>query len=433
MDHVVSMEKTSKIEKFYDLSTDQRLEKIAEFSDLSAEEASILRVQDKEKMEIMDHIIENVFTTLELPVGVATNFLINGKDYLIPMAVEEASIVAACSNAAKIARSSGGFTAEAGEPVIIGQIQLLDYGDAEKAKSSIFSNREKILNLANSRSRTLSSMNAGARDINIRVLSDRSRSMVIHLLVDVRDAMGANVVNTMCETVAPFIEEITGGKVNLRILSNLTPQRIARSRAVFPASLIGGSTVVRRIVSAYEMANIDPYRATTHNKGIMNGIDSVLMVTMNDWRAAEANAHTYSHISGNLSLTRYYENETGDLVGEIDIPVSVGVVGGTTGAIPKVRILRKILGVSSSKEFSMVLASVGLAQNFAALRALCSEGIQKGHMALHARNVAITAGARGEEAENIAEIMIRKGSISVSSALEIMEELRNAYNEKDNH
>ncbi len=427
------MGKTSKIEKFYDLNIDQRLGKIAEFSDLTEEEADIIREHDKDKMEIMDHIIENVFSTLELPVGVATNFVINGRDYMIPMAVEEASIVAACSNAAKIARSTGGFTAEAGEPIIIGQIQLLDYGDADNARSSIMKNREKIINLANSRSKTLSKMNAGAKDIAIRVLSDSSKSMVIHLIVDVRDAMGANIVNTMCETVAPLIEEITGGRVNLRILSNLTPQRIARSRAVFPASLIGGREVVRRIISACEMANIDPYRAATHNKGIMNGIDSVLMVTMNDWRAAEANAHTYSHISGNLSLTRYYENEAGDLVGEINIPISVGVVGGTTGAIQKVRVFRKILGVNSSTEFSEVLASVGLAQNFAALRALCSEGIQKGHMALHARNVAITAGARGYEAEKIAEIMIGRGSISVSSAQEIMAELRNAYNEKDNH
>jgi hydroxymethylglutaryl-CoA reductase len=427
------MGRTSKIEKFYDLNIDQRLRKVAEFSDLTEEEAGILLDPDKEKMEIMDHIIENVFSTLELPVGVATNFVINGRDYLIPMAVEEASIVAACSNAAKIARSTGGFTAEAGEPIIIGQIQLVDYGNADNAKASIMKNTDRILNLANSRSRTLSSMNAGAKDINIRVLDDLSKSMVIHLLVDVRDAMGANIVNTMCETVAPFIEEITGGKVNLRILSNLTPQRIAKSRAVFPASSIGGREVVRRIISACEMANIDPYRAATHNKGIMNGIDSVLMVTMNDWRAAEANAHTYSHISGNLSLTRYYENESGDLVGEINIPISVGVVGGTTGAIQKVKIFRKILGVNSSREFSMVLASVGLAQNFAALRALCSEGIQKGHMSLHARNVAITAGARGQEAEKIAEIMVKRGNISVSSAQEIMADLRNAYNEKDNH
>ena len=427
------MGRTSKIEKFYDLNIDQRLRKVAEFSDLTEEEAGILLDPDKEKMEIMDHIIENVFSTLELPVGVATNFVINGRDYLIPMAVEEASIVAACSNAAKIARSTGGFTAEAGEPIIIGQIQLVDYGNADNAKASIMKNTDRILNLANSRSRTLSSMNAGAKDINIRVLDDPSKSMVIHLLVDVRDAMGANIVNTMCETVAPFIEEITGGKVNLRILSNLTPQRIAKSRAVFPASSIGGREVVRRIISACEMANIDPYRAATHNKGIMNGIDSVLMVTMNDWRAAEANAHTYSHISGNLSLTRYYENESGDLVGEINIPISVGVVGGTTGAIQKVKIFRKILGVNSSREFSMVLASVGLAQNFAALRALCSEGIQKGHMSLHARNVAITAGARGQEAEKIAEIMVKRGNISVSSAQEIMADLRNAYNEKDNH
>jgi hydroxymethylglutaryl-CoA reductase len=427
------MGRTSKIEKFYDLNIDQRLRKVAEFSDLTEEEAGILLDPDKEKMEIMDHIIENVFSTLELPVGVATNFVINGRDYLIPMAVEEASIVAACSNAAKIARSTGGFTAEAGEPIIIGQIQLVDYGNADNAKASIMKNTDRILNLANSRSRTLSSMNAGAKDINIRVLDDLSKSMVIHLLVDVRDAMGANIVNTMCETVAPFIEEITGGKVNLRILSNLTPQRIAKSRAVFPASSIGGREVVRRIISACDMANIDPYRAATHNKGIMNGIDSVLMVTMNDWRAAEANAHTYSHISGNLSLTRYYENESGDLVGEINIPISVGVVGGTTGAIQKVKIFRKILGVNSSREFSMVLASVGLAQNFAALRALCSEGIQKGHMSLHARNVAITAGARGQEAEKIAEIMVKRGNISVSSAQEIMADLRNAYNEKDNH
>ena len=424
--------KSSKLSGFHDLDRERRMEEVARFSDLNEEEKSIINGKTAVDMSIMEHLIENVISTVELPVGIATNFQINGKDYLIPMAVEEASIVAACSNAARIARAAGGFQSSAGEPMMIGQIQVINYGDFKEASRLLMGHQKEIIEVANSKSSTLKKLGAGVKGIEIRRLDDPDHSMVIHLNVDVRDAMGANAVNTMCEAVSTLIQEITGGEVNLRILSNLTPQRLAVSRAVFPADMIGGERVVRRIISAYQMANVDPFRAATHNKGIMNGIDSVLMVTMNDWRAAEANAHTYSHLTGELSLTRYWKNENGDLVGEIEIPISVGVVGGTTNAVPKARVFKKILGVSSSMEFASVLAAVGLAQNFAALRALCSEGIQKGHMALHARNLAVTAGAIGHEADEVARLLAESGTVNITSAKEILQKLRNAYNSKIN-
>lgn len=424
--------KTSKISGFHDLDRLKRMQEVVSFSGLDKEEQGIIDGSTQVDFSIMEHLVENVISTIELPVGIATNFQINGKDYLIPMAVEEASVIAACSNAARIARASGGFQSSAGEPIMIGQIQILRYGDFKEASQKIMRHQKEIAEIANSKSATLRKLGAGIKGMEIRKLDDPEHSLVVHLIVDVRDAMGANVVNTMCEAVAPLLQEITGGEVNLRILSNLTPQRIAFSKGVFRADMIGGEEVVRRIISAYQMANVDPFRAATHNKGIMNGIDSVLMVTMNDWRAAEANAHTYSHLTGNLSLTRYWKNESGDLVGEIEIPISVGVVGGTTNAVPKARVFKKILGVGSSVEFASVLATVGLAQNFAALRALCAEGIQKGHMSLHARNIAVTVGATGTEADQVARLLVDSGTINVSAAKEILNNLRNAYNNKNN-
>jgi hydroxymethylglutaryl-CoA reductase len=291
-------------------------------------------------------------------------------------------------------------------------------------REAIEEHKGEILDLANSRSRTLSSMKAGARDVEIRKINDPEGSIVLHLKVDVRDAMGANVVNSMCEAVAPFLESITGCKTNLRILSNLTPDRIARSKAKFRKDLIGGEEVVKRIIRSYEMADVDPYRAATHNKGIMNGVDAVILATMNDWRSAEANAHTYNNLSGHLSLTRYSQDENGDLIGEIEIPVAVGTVGGSTNTVKKAAIFRKILSVGSSSEFAQVLAAVGLAQNFAALRALSAEGIQKGHMGLHARSLAVSVGAKGNEIDRISETMVSEGNISMARARDLLESIR---------
>lgn len=414
----------SDISGFYKLPVDERRRLVSELAGLESSETQELSLTGSLSEEIADKMIENVISTLEIPVGIAVNFRINKRDYLIPMAIEEASVVAACSNAARMARAAGGFTSEASDPIMIGQIQIIQYDDFERVRSIILGERQNILNIANSRSRTLSSMNAGAKEIEVRRIDDPGRSIVIHLIIDVRDAMGANIVNSMCEAVAPYIEEKTGCRTNLRILSNLTPQRLAKSRAVFSKDLIGGEDIARRIVRAYEMADVDPYRAATHNKGIMNGIDAVLLATLNDWRSAEANAHTYHTVSGHLSLTRYWLTENGDVGGEIVIPLAVGTVGGSTNTVRKAAIFRKILGVKDSAEFAQVLAAVGLAQNFAALRALSAEGIQKGHMSLHSRSIAISVGAVGDEVDEVTRIMISERNISMSRAREILDSIR---------
>ncbi|MEM0157031.1 MAG: hydroxymethylglutaryl-CoA reductase, degradative [Thermoplasmataceae archaeon] len=420
--------KTSEISGFYKLTPQERAQIVTRFADLNESDTAEISKTGSLPLDIADKLIENVISTIELPVGIAVNFQINGRDYLIPMAIEEASVVAACSNAAKIARASGGFQSKSSDPVMIGQVQLMDCGNFEKVKAAIEHNKKEILDLANSRSKTLSSLNAGAKDIDIRQIDDPERSIVVHLKIDVRDAMGANAVNSMCEAVAPFLERITGCRTNLRILSNLTPDRLAYSRAKFRKELIGGEEVVRRIIRSYEMADADPYRAATHNKGIMNGVDAVILATMNDWRSAEANAHTYHTLSGHLSLTRYSEDENGDLIGEIEIPLAVGTVGGSTNTVRKAAIFRKILGVKSSSEFAQVLAAVGLAQNFAALRALSAEGIQKGHMGLHARSLALSVGAKGDEIDRISAKMVGEGNISMARARDLLESMRKTGN-----
>lgn len=419
---------SSEISGFYKLSVAERLEIVRAFAGLTPEEMDTLKKTGSLDTELADKLIENVVSTMELPVGIAPNFRINGKDYLIPMAIEEASVVAACSNAARIARNSGGFLSESTEPIMIGQIQIVSYTDYDSLRQSIFSHRDEIIRIANSRSRTLSSMGAGAKDIELRLLDDPGHSAILHLLIDVRDAMGANVVNSMCEAVAPYIEEISGCSTNLRILSNLTPHRISRSKAVFKKELIGGEQVVDNVVRAYEMANVDPYRAATHNKGIMNGIDAVLLATLNDWRSAEANAHTYHTLTGNLSLTKYSKTPEGDLMGTIEVPIAVGTVGGSTNTVKKAAIFRKILSVDDAREFANVLAAVGLAQNFAAIRALSSEGIQKGHMSLHARSLAASVGAEGEEIDTVADSLIETGRITMAEARDVLESLRKRTN-----
>ena len=423
--HDMVGEKSSRMSGFYRLEMEERLNKVADFSGLSEEDKNLFLKNGELSLaidkSIADRMIENVIGIFELPLGIATNFRINGKDYLIPMAIEETSVVAAASNAARIARVRGGFTAWASEPLMIGQIQVLRIKDREGALRSIQENKVKILELANAQDKVLVNLGGGAKDIEVRFLDDM---MVLHLLVDVRDAMGANVVNTMCEAVAPMIEELTGGKVRLRIVSNLADKRLAGARAVFDKDAMGGEDVVNAFLEGYRFATLDPYRAATHNKGIMNGIDAVVIATGNDWRAIEAGAHSYAARTGKYQpLTKYWKDEDGNLVGEIELPVAIGTVGGASSLHRRAQICKKILGVKSAKELAEIIASVGLAQNFAALLALSTVGIQKGHMELHAQNIAVMAGAKGEQIDVIAQRMIEEGKIRLDRAKELMKEL----------
>jgi hydroxymethylglutaryl-CoA reductase len=415
----------SNIPGFYKLNLEERRELLKKFSDLTEEEISLLRNMGGLGENLADHMIENVISVMEIPIGIAVNFLINGKDYLIPMAIEEPSVVAAASNAAKMARVKGGFKAVSSDPIMIGQIEISGMNDPFGAKFRILEKKKELIEIANKQDPVLVKLGGGAKDIDVRVLDEKEPMVVVHLLVDVRDAMGANAVNTMAEALAPHISQISKGKVRLRILSNLATYRIARAYAIFDKETIGGEEAVNGIIEAYKFATLDPYRATTHNKGIMNGIDAVLVATANDWRAIEAGAHAYAALNGYTSITKWEKNEDGDLVGSIEIPMAVGIVGGATASHPKAKLMRKILRVDSAKEFSNVLASVGLAQNFAAIRALAMEGIQKGHMELHARNVAISAGATGSEIDKVAEEMIKRKAIRADIALEILNGIRN--------
>lgn len=418
--------RTSRIAGFYKLSPEERLQKVKEFAGLSDEEAEILRNAGSLRISLADRMIENVVGTIGLPIGVATNFMINGRDYLIPMAIEEPSVVAAASNAAKIARDKGGFRASSTEPIMIGQIQLLGVSDVARAERSISSHKEEILRLANEQDPILVKLGGGAKDLEVRALATpRGKMLVIHLLVDCRDAMGANAVNTMAEAVAPALEEITGGKALLRIISNLAVHRLATAEAVFSKEALGGEDAVDGILDAYALAAIDPFRCATHNKGIMNGVDAVAIATGNDFRALEAGAHAYAALGGNYRpLTRYDKDAEGNLVGSIKMPMAVGLVGGATAVHPAAKACIKILGVKSAGEFAQVLASVGLAQNSAALRALATEGIQRGHMELHARNIAIMAGAQGEMIDRVAAALARERRVRLDRAKELLEEMR---------
>jgi hydroxymethylglutaryl-CoA reductase len=372
--------------------------------------------------DLADHLIENVVGVYGLPLGIAPNFQINGRDYLIPMAIEEPSVVAAASHAAKLMRDAGGFTASADEPVMIGQVQVLDIQNLDAAREKILAARDEIVARANSKS-TLVEYGGGAIGLDVRLFRETrvGPMLVVHLFFNVLDAMGANSVNTSCEVVAPLIERLTGGRVVLRILSNLADQRLARARGRVRREALGDE-VIRHIVEAQTLAEVDPYRAATHNKGIMNGIDAVVIATGNDWRGAEAGAHAYAARSGQYRALTIWERDAvrGDLVGSIELPIPSGIVGGTTAAHPIAQISLKILGVKSAREFAGVLAAVGLAQNLGALRALASEGIQQGHMALHARQVAISAGATGEQIDRIAEMLVSEKNIRLSRAKELL-------------
>lgn len=419
--------KTSAISGFYRLSIPERLDKLREFANLTDEDITTLETFGALDAATADRMIENVVGSYAFPLGMATNFQINGQDYLIPMALEEPSVVAAASNAAGMTREQGGFTASTTDPVMIGQIQVADIPDLKVAQKSILEQKENLLRVANAQDPVLVKFGGGARDLQVRRLDTMMGPMlIVHLLVDARDAMGANAVNTMCEMLAPLLEDLTKGKVYLRILSNLAVNRLARAEATFPVKALGGAKAVEGILKAYAFAQADPYRCATHNKGIMNGIDAVLLATGQDFRAVEAGAHTYAATreGGYQSLTHYEKTAEGDLHGSIELPMAVGLVGGATRTHPVARLCVKILGVKTANELAQIIASVGLAQNLAALRALSQEGIQKGHMKLHARNVAVAAGAFDDEVDQVAQKMITEKRVRFDRAQEILAELR---------
>lgn len=369
-------------------------------------------------------MVENAIGTFSLPLGVATNFKINGKDYVVPMVIEEPSVIAAASKGAKVARIKGGFTVSADESYSIGQIQILDV-NIDFAIQKIISSTDKLLTIANSKSNSLPKMNKGAKEITCKTIDTPSGKMLIaELLIDVGDAMGANITNTMCEAISPLLEEITGGRTLLRILSNYSTRRMVTAKATFEKEAVGGESVVDNIILAYEFADNDVYRAVTHNKGIMNGTIAVANAVGQDSRAIEAAANAYAAQSGQYrSLSKWSKDGVGNLVGELKIPLSVGIVGGIANVHPVAKVCTKILGASSAQELACVMAATGLAQNYSAIRALSTEGIQKGHMRLHARNLAAAAGADSSQIDKIVKIMIEQKNISLVKAKEILEHM----------
>lgn len=416
----------SDISGFYKYSISERISFLSEMVNFSQDELSLMQNLGYFKPAQIDTLIENVISSFQLPLGIAFNFRINDKDYLIPMAIEEPSVVAAASNAAKMARKHGGFYSDEVKSIMISQIQIAKIENLEEAKKALNVNKERIITLANRQDPLLNELGGGAVDLEIRqIRTNKGVMIIVHLLVNVLDAMGANIVNTMAEAITPYIEELTGGKIYLRIVSNLATHRIAKSRAIFDKEALGGEEVVEGILNAYEFALADPYRAATHNKGIMNGISALTLATGNDTRAIEAGAHAYASLSGKYKpLTKFDRDKEGNLIGEIELPLALGIIGGMTKVHPMAKIVVKLLNVSSSSELSQVAAAVGLAQNVAALRALASEGIQKGHMALHSRNIAKLAGVPDELIEKVAKQLIRDKKIRVDYAKEIINKIR---------
>ncbi len=418
------MAKSSRIKGFYKLSLDERLKIVAEWAGLSDEEVELLRNLGNLPEKIADSMIENVIGGMTMPFAVAVNFRINGKDYLVPMVIEETSVVAAASNAAKMLREGDGIIARAGPQEMIGQVMLVNVTAPRYKAMKIIEHKEEILDHARQQDSTLLRLGGGPRDLEVRVLDSKiGPVIVVHLIVDVLDAMGANAVNTMVESIAPLLEKITGGEARLRIISNYATRRIVRAWARTRPENVGGEDIAKKIVEASILADIDPYRAVTHNKGIMNGIIAVALATAQDHRAIEAGAHAYAARTGVYKPLSYWElDEEGYLVGSIELPLQVGIVGGATKVHPISRIALRILGVKTAKELAEIMAAVGLAQNLAALRALVHEGIQRGHMRLHARNLAIMAGAQGELIDKIAERMISEGRIRFDYAKKLLEE-----------
>ena len=421
----------SRIQGFFKLTHKQKMETLAA--------ATGLTVSDLEpwndgglNMDSASHMVENGFGMHALPLGIGLNFQVNGKDVLVPMALEEPSVVAGASFMAKLARLGGGFIASSTAPEMIGQIQVLNITSLQTATTAILAHKMKLLEIADGIDPLLKKFGGGARDLEVRSFSDSPIGpfLVIHLIYDVRDAMGANAVNTACEKLAPHIEQITGGKVHLKILSNLADRRLTKASCRIPLSELAfdgysGEAVRDGIIAAYAFAAVDPYRATTHNKGIMNGIDAVVIATGNDWRAIEAGAHAYASRSGQYtSLSKWSKNAVGDLVGELEMPMAVGIIGGATKVHPAARAALRLMDVKTANELAEVIVSVGLAQNLAAIRALATEGIQKGHMGLHARQVAIAAGATTDEVDQIADLMVEEKIVRIDKAEELIKKIR---------
>ena len=425
-------ERSSRLPGFFDKSLKERIETVAAWADLSTQEKDLLSGVEGLSAEQGEHMIENVIGTHALPLGIATNFRINGQDHLIPMVIEEPSVVAGASFAARLVRAGGGFSADATASLMIAQMQVLDLDDPWSARYELLARKQALLDMANKTDPVIVNLGGGARDLEVRLLEETpvGPMLVIHLIYDTLDAMGANTVNTAAEALAPRVQEISGGRVNLRILSNLADRRLARARAIVPAEALemkgfSGAIVVERIVEAYAFAAADPYRAATHNKGIMNGIDAVALACGQDWRAIEAGAHAYAARHGRYtSLSHWAKKANGDLVGTLEMPLAVGIVGGASRVHPTARVALKVLGVKSARELAQVMAAVGLAQNLAAIRALATEGIQRGHMELHARQVAIAAGASGELVERVARQMTDEGVIRPDRAAEILQSLK---------
>ena len=424
----------SRLPGFRSLTPAQRLTHLQKLLDLTPEEQALLSQPGALSLGTADGMVENVIGTFELPLGVAANFRINGRDVLVPMAVEEPSVVAAASFMARLARDCGGFETSTSGPIMRAQVQVLGVTDPHGARHALLRAREEILKVANARDRVLVELGGGCKDIEVHVFDDTRRGamVVMHLIVDVRDAMGANTVNTMAEAVSPLVEQLTGGRVRLRILSNLADLRLARARVrvtpeVLTTSEYQGADVIEGILDAYTFAAVDPYRAATHNKGIMNGIDPVIVATGNDWRAIEAGAHAWACREGRYtSLTHWEKDSSGALVGTLEMPMAVGLVGGATRTHPLARLALKMLNVKSAQELAEVAVAVGLSQNMAALRALSTEGIQRGHMALHGRNLALIAGAVGEEVDIIARRMAQERDVRTDRALALLAEIRSA-------
>lgn len=422
----MSKEKSSRVSGFYKLPIEDRLKNIADFAELSKEEVETLRSGGGLAIDAADRMIENVVSTMAYPFGVAVNFKINGRDHLVPMVLEEPSVVAAASNMARIMRNGEGIKTSSTDPIMIGQIQILNVVDPEKKREAVLAAKGEILEFANQQDPTLVKFGGGARDLEIRLLNSRvGPMMVVHILVDCRDAMGANTVNTMCEALAPKMEQITGGRVLLRIISNLADKRLVRAEALVLKEDLEGEQVADGIVTASAFAEVDPYRAATHNKGIMNGVIAVALATAQDHRAIEAGAHSYAARSGRYTaLTRWEKTQEGNLLGRLEMPMPVGTVGGSTRVHPVARVALRVMGINSARELGEVMGAVGLAQNLGALKALATEGIQRGHMRLHARNLVVMAGAEGALADKALEELLASGDIRFDRAVAIVRELK---------
>ncbi len=424
--------KSSRISGFYKRSLADRVAFVAEWAGLTSAEQTILSGATGLDAAAADNMIENAVGVYALPLGIATNFLINGADVLVPMVVEEPSVLAAVSNAARLFREGGGFITASDEPIMIGQLQVLDVPDLDLAERALLDQTPRLLALADEVGGSIVKRGGGARGLEVRRLNETTvgTMLIVHLLMDVRDAMGANAINTAVEYLAPEIEALTGGRVVLRILSNLTDRRKATAEGTIPASALAtetlsGTQVVKTIVEAGAFAEADPYRAATHNKGIMNGIDAVAIATGNDWRALEAGAHAYAARAGRYtSLSQWWQDDAGDLHGRLTLPLSVGIVGGATRVHPAAGVALKIMNITSAGQLAQIIAAVGLAQNLAAIRALATEGIQRGHMRMHARQIAVAAGAQGAEVAQVVERMIADGAIRAEHAGTLLQALR---------